>query len=171
MQRPITGTAPRARGRFWNDITWGGEKVLKVTIPPGGGSVASGDFATLETICQYEMFPARLVALLAVLQASTKPAFVADGTTWTVNWSLGLGIGRSHTVIGFSQAWAPPYDALIFGGGNGAVMVPAKQLTLTAELVNAATVAAGSYGVRISAFAAPYSLGGLGLEELGGSAG
>src|ERR1700685_2351946 len=171
MQRPITGTNPRGRGRFWKDITWGGKASLSQVVPPAIGPVAV-TLTTPGTIFQYDMWPGRLVGLFAIMQPSTLPAFVADGTTWTITWTVGIGLGRVHELLVFSQQWAPPYaPAVLLTESGGTLQIPATQLPPLAELSNAAATAGATYGVRFSAFAAPISLGGLGLEELGGSGG
>lgn len=173
--RPHTATNPRGRGRFWNDIRWGSAYSPKALALNGTITPAPFSFQTPGTLVQYDMWPARLVALVGIMTALTPAAWTADlaagGGPYTLNWQIGIGTGSTREEIIFTQTWsAAPAQLLLLTSSGTPLLLPAKQVTVTATLSGEVKTDA-SFGVRFAAFAAPYSLGGLGLEEEGGSAG
>lgn len=160
---------PKKRGSpWWDDKVWGSTQTVQQVAVPGGGPVS---LKTNGTLVQFDMWPPRLVALVGIVLPASLPAWTADGQTYAGLWTVNVGLGRTNISIPIPFVWAPPYAPVYLGGGPATpFLAPAKQVTLQVSLAGT-SVATGTLGLRFVGMAAPYSLGGLGLEEEGGSAG
>jgi hypothetical protein len=162
---------PRARGREWNDIRWGGRFNASQVIVAVAGGFSPLKLSTPGTLVMFDMWPARLVSIVAMMTPTTLPAWTTDGGTYDGFWTVGIGAGQSRDNLIVPFTFAPPYAQVSTLTASGLPLcVPAKQVTITGQLTGTPSAAA-TLAVAFSAYVAPFTLGGLGLPEEGGSGG
>lgn len=151
---------------------WGGRfNASQRIVAVVGGGFTPLNLQSNGALCLLDIWPARLISVIAMATPTTQPAFVADGGTFDGEFIIGIGIGKSRENLVVPFTLAPPYAQVsTMSAGGLPLCVPAKQLTVNATL-KGTTSAAGVLAVAFSAYAAPFSLGGLGLPEAGGTQG
>lgn len=151
---------------------WGGRfNASQAIVAVVGGGFTPLALQSNGALCLLDIWPARLVSVIAMATPTTPDTFAADGGTFAGQWIIGIGIGKSRENLVIPFVLAPPYAQVsTMSAGGLPLCVPAKQLTVSAKL-SGTTSGARTLGVAFSAYAAPFSLGGLGLPEAGGTQG
>lgn len=148
----------------FDDSRWG--SVTPIAILAGGTPIHPVPLEGVNTgghIVDLDLWPPRVVSVLLVLTPTTLPAWIADGQTYEMAWTIGVGIGSTQEKLIIKAPFAPPYDQLVLPAAGEAFPIPVKRLTIDGALTGL-TQTTGQLGARMFAAAAPWSLAGLGVE-------
>lgn len=166
--KPLAERMASMRRRTFDDRRWGSITNAEASAAAISGAHPTGIPLNLTTgghIVDVAIWPPRIVTPLLVFTPADLPTWTADGATFLLTWTLGIGIGSTTQNVLVEALFAPPYAQVVLPATP--LQLPVRRLTITGAITGMPnSVPVTLFQGRFFAAAAPWSLAGLGGEDL-----
>ena len=161
-QAQVVHRDPRTtRARYRDDKVWGGsERLSYASIPIAGGGHQPVDVSTTAEMVRLNLRPPRLCGFALLWTPVSTPTWNADGGTYTVEFRIAFGVGRSAENFVYQRAGlVTPFLPQIITPFTAAtpLILPVRAIYVLGRLFSTvAPTTTAVFDSRFSAYAAPF---------------